>query len=123
MNKVLQTILTVSSVLFFLFIFYMVRVKKLELKYALTWVLTSFSFILLSLFPGILDALSALLHIKEPVNTLFISILFFLLLIAFTLTLALSRNANRVKTLAQELAILKLSLEKLKEELGRKEAE
>ena len=87
----------------------------MELRYALTWILTSFSFIILSVFPGVLRFVSDLLHIKEPVNTLFLSILFFLLVIVFTLTVALSRNANRVKTLVQELGILKMELEKMQQ--------
>ncbi len=116
MNKILQIIMIVSSSLFFLFIFNMVRVKRLELKYALTWILTSFSLILLSVFPQLLKFISNILHIKEPVNALFLSIIFFLLLIVFTLTMSLSRNANRVKTLTQEIGILKASIEKLEKE-------
>ncbi len=113
MNRILQIILAIASILFFIFIFNMVRNKRLELKYALVWILTSFGFIILSLFPGLLTFMSYILHIKEPVNTLFLSILFFLLVIVFTLTLSLSRNANRVKTLTQELGILKAYIEAL----------
>lgn len=115
MNIILQRILIVASCALFGYIFNMVRVKRLELRYALTWILTSFSFIILSVFPEVLRFVSSVLHIKEPVNTLFLSIIFFLLVIIFTLTLALSRNANRVKTLIQEVGIIKLELEKLKE--------
>jgi hypothetical protein len=114
MNNVLQIILIIASSAFFVYIFNMVRIKRLELRYALTWILTSFSFIILSVFPGVLRFVSKVLHIKEPVNTLFLSIIFFLIVIIFTLTLALSRNANRVKTLIQEVGIIKLELEKLK---------
>lgn len=113
MNRTLQIILILASTAFFAYIFNMVRIKRLELRYALTWILTSVSFIILSVFPGALKAVSKLLHIKEPVNTLFLSIIFFLIVIVFTLTLALSRNANRVKTLVQEMGILKLEIEKL----------
>ena len=119
MNRTLQVILVIASTLFFIFIFNMIRNKRLELKYALTWLLTSFSFIMLSLFPGLLNFISYILHIKEPVNTLFLSIIFFLLLIVFTLTVALSRNANRVKTLTQELGILKAYVEQLDEKKGQ----
>jgi len=114
MNSVLQIILIIASSALFIYIFNMVRVKRLELRYALTWILTSFSFIILSVFPKVLKFVSNVLHIKEPVNTLFLSIIFFLIVIIFTLTLALSRNANRVKTLIQEVGIIKLELEKLK---------
>lgn len=113
MNAVLQIILFSVSVLFCIFILSMIRDKKLELKFALTWLLTGFSFVMLSVFPGIAKIIAKLLHIKEPVNALFLSIIFFLLLIVFTLTIALSRNANRVKSLTQEIGILKLEIDKI----------
>lgn len=116
MNSILQIILIIASSALFVYIFNMVRIKRLELRYALTWILTSFSFIILSVFPRVLNFVSQVLHVKEPVNTLFLSIIFFLIIIIFTLTLALSRNANRVKTLIQEVGIIKLELEKLKKQ-------
>ncbi len=114
MNKILQGILILSSTLFFTYIFNMVRVKKLELKYALVWILTSFSFVILALYPHILRVFSDILHIIEPVNTVFLCIIFFLLAIVFTLTLSISRNANRVKTLTQEMGIIRMELEEMK---------
>lgn len=118
MSIFLQNLLIISSILFFLFIFRMVTRKKLELRYALTWMMTSFVFIVLSVFPQLLDLIAYLLHIKAPVNALFLAILFFLIVIVFVLTVAISRNANRVKTLTQEIGILKLQIEKL--ECGEK---
>ncbi len=115
MNNVLHIILIIASILFFAFIVNMVRSKRMELKYALTWILTSTSFVLLSIFPGILDVISEILHVKEPVNAIFLSVIFLLLVIVFTLTLALSRNSRRVKVLSQEIAIIKLKMENEKE--------
>lgn len=113
MNIRLQVIMVVASLFFLIFVIIMVRNKKIELKYTLTWLLTGLIFIILALFPGILKYLSVLMNIKEPVNTLFLSIIFLMLLIIFTLTVAISRNANRVKTLAQEIGIIKMKLDKL----------
>jgi hypothetical protein len=113
MNMRLQVIMIIASLLFLIFVVIMVRNKKIELKYTLIWLLTGLIFIVLALFPGILKYLSALMNIKEPVNTLFLSIIFFMLLIIFTLTIAISRNANRVKTLTQEIGIMKMKLDKL----------
>ena len=117
MNKVFQIILILGSTLSFLLILNMVRKKSLELKYALTWLITSFSFIVLALFPKIINFVSILLHIKEEVNALFLLILFFMLIIIYTLTIALSRSTNKITTLAQEIGLLKLDFEKLKNEI------
>jgi hypothetical protein len=91
----------------------MLRNKKIELKFTLSWLLTGICFLLFAIFPDLLRLLSNLLHIVEPVNTLFLFIIFLMVLIIFTLTIALSRNARRVKTLTQEIGIIKLELDKL----------
>ena len=113
MNTRLQIIMIAASLLFMGFVVVMIRNRKIELKYTLAWLLAGVSFLAMSLFPGLLVFISSLLNIVEPVNTLFLSIIFFMLLIIFTLTVALSRNANRVKTLTQEIGIIKMELERL----------
>ena len=118
MNQALQLILIVSSFLFFLLVFNMVRVKRLELRYAMPWILISLVLLFLPLFPKIIDGLSYLLHIKEAVNTVFLFIIFFLLLMDFTLTLSLSRNANKVKILVQEIGLLKQKQEALEKDVN-----
>lgn len=115
MNSRLQIIMILASLLFLGYIVLMLRNKKIELKYSLAWLLAGLSLLSTAVFPELLKTLSKLLNIIEPVNTLFLSIIFFILLIVFTLTIALSRNANRVKTLTQEIGILKMELERLKE--------
>jgi hypothetical protein len=116
MNIRLQIIMVIASALFLGFVVIMIKNKKIELKYTLTWLLTAAAFIVLSIFPETLVLLSQLLNIKEPVNTLFLSIIFFMLLIIFTLTLALSRNASRVKTITQEIGIIKMELSRLEKD-------
>lgn len=114
MTITLQRILIVGSTLFFIYIFNMVRTKKLELKYTLTWMITSIAFIILSSIPNALNFISKVLSIKSPMNALFFILIFFIILIIFSLTVALSRNSKRVRVLNQEIAILKLELEKLR---------
>ncbi len=113
MNTRLQIIMISASLLFLIYIILMLRNKKIELKYTLAWLLAGLSLLIVAIFPSVLRTLSDLLNIVEPVNTLFLCIIFFMLLIIFTLTIALSRNASRVKTLTQEIGILKLELRKL----------
>lgn len=113
-STVLRIILIIGSLGFFIFIMNMVRTKKLELKYALTWILTSLSFVLLSFFPEILYFIAAVMHIELPVNALYLCVIFLLLMIVFTLTVAVSRQALRIKTLVQEIGLLKETLERMK---------
>lgn len=114
MNSRLQIIMITVSLLFLCYIIFMLRSRKIELKYTLVWLLAGISLLVIAIFPGLLKLLSKMLNIIEPVNTLFLFIIFFMLLIIFTLTIALSRNATRVKTLTQEIGIIKMEIEKLK---------
>ena len=107
----LRTTLIIGSVLFFVFIINMVRTKKLELKYALIWILTSLSFIIMSVFPETVFMVAKVLEVEVASNALFLCIIFLLLLMVFALTVAVSRQASRTKRLVQELALLKAKLE------------
>jgi hypothetical protein len=118
MNKELQIIMIISSLLFLCYIILMLRNKKIELKFTLSWLFTGTCFLVFAIFPDLLRLLSNLLRIVEPVNTLFLFTIFFMLLIIFTLTIALSRNATRVKTLTQEIGILKMELKKLSDKMS-----
>ncbi len=111
MDRVLQLIIIVITLFFTFFIIRMVNKRKLQLKYTLTWILTSFIFLLIAVFPSILSSVSNMLHIVEPVNALFTILIFFLLLIIFSLTKAISNYSNKVKDLTQEVGILKNYLE------------
>jgi len=112
-NSRLQIIMIVASLIFLFYIVMMLRNRKIELKYTLAWLFAGLCLIIVAVFPGLLRLLSNLLNIVEPVNTLFLFIIFFLLLILFTLTIAISRNAIRVKTLTQEIGMLKMELDRL----------
>jgi len=94
----------------------MIRTRKFELRYALTWIFTSMSFIILSVFPDLIKIVSKILYIKEPVNTLFLFGIFFLLMIIFTLTVSFSSTVWKIKTLTQEIGILRMRIEELEKD-------
>lgn len=110
-SSTLRTTLIIGSILFFVFIINMVRTKKLELKYALIWIITSVSFIIMSVFPQTVYAVAKILEVEVASNALFLCIIFLLLLMVFVLTIAVSRQASRTKRLVQEVALLKAELE------------
>jgi len=110
-SSTLRIVLITGSALFFVFIINMVRIKKLELKYALIWLLTSFGFVVISIFPQPVFFLAGILKVEVPSNALFLCIISLLLLMVFALTIAVSRHACRIKKLIQELGLLKAELD------------
>ena len=116
----LQVILLVSSFLFLFIVINLIRKESLELKYSLTWLISGFSFLVLPLFPNILIYVSSMFGIVNPVNTLFLIGNIFLISIVFSFTVALSRNSARVRNLTQEVAFLRLEMDDLIKNLGKK---
>ena len=107
MNIILKIFLISFSSLFLLFVVGMVRKKHLELKYTLTWLAAAVVFVLIAVFDQIIPLLANLMSIKEPVNALFLIVFFFMLIILFTLSIAISKATERIRGLAQEIALLR----------------
>ena len=88
----------------------MIRKNKLELRYALLWMLMSVGVFVFACFPGLTKALANLLGIGTPINMLFFIGFCFALAIIFSLSVALSHLSNRAKKLTQEIALLRKEL-------------
>ena len=111
-----QIILITALVIVLFVIFNMVRKRKLELKYALAWLLCDIALIIIVCIPKLLDVLAALLGIQSPMNLVFFLGFIFALVFIFILTVSLSRVTAKVRRLAQMEALLRKELmEKEKE--------
>ena len=84
-----------------------VRNQKMKEKYAALWLIVGVIMIVLALFPKLLDALSRLVGIETPVNLLFLLAIIMLMGISLHLTLAISKITDDMRTLAEEVAIMK----------------
>lgn len=111
----LRIFLIVICLTFFGVVIFMLRRDKLNLKYTLVWLLTSFVMLLFSVFPEIAFAISALIGIVEPVNAVFLFAVLFILLILFTFTIIITRVSARIRKLAQDAALLEARLRELEQ--------
>ena len=94
----------------------MIRKRKLELKYALSWLIAIVFVLIMDCFPVLLTRLSYFLGIWAPVNMIFFLGFCFSLLIIFVLTVTLSRMSERVRKLAQAVALNEEKIELLMKE-------
>lgn len=83
----------------------LIRKRSLELKYALTWLFLGAVLLLVILVPGLLDTLSVALGIYSPMNMVFFLGFLFSIVVIFVLTMSLSNNSNRVRRMAQKIAL------------------
>lgn len=113
MTVKLQLIIGFFLVVALIAITNMIRQRKLELKYALSWLIAIVFVLVLDCFPILLTKLSAFLGIWAPVNMIFFLGFCFSLMIIFILTITLSRMSERVRKLAQAVALNEEKIEML----------
>lgn len=88
----------------------MIRSKKLELKYALSWLFVGVGILILDLCPVLVEDIAAVFGVAVPINMLFFLGFCFSLIIIFTLTVTVSRMSNKIKELTQEMALFENEL-------------
>lgn len=113
MRLVLQVFLIVCVLIFLAIIVHYLAKKKLNLRYSLVWLGTGLGMLVLAIFPQIATAVSGLVGIDTPVNTVFLFAGMFMLLIIFTLTIIVSHMNNQIYRLTQKQAILEKRVREL----------
>lgn len=99
---------TVASIAFILFL---LRRRQLRGKYALLWTAAAISLGLLAVFPGLLTRISEWLGVTYPPILFAVVAIGFLLVIVIQFSWELTRQEDRTRTLAEELALLRSELE------------
>ena len=110
----IQIVAIAVSLLLFLFIMYLIRSQRLKEEYSLLWIFFSLVFILLSFWRNGLDYVSEFLGVAYPPAALFMILLMAIFLILIEFSIIISKLADKNKSLAQEIGLLKLEMEKLK---------
>lgn len=106
MTTKIEVIIAVFVIVGLVYVINLVRRNKLELKYALSWIVIAILVLVLDLVPGFMGTLSDFLGIADPVNMIFFLGFAFSLVIILTLTVALSITASSVKRLNQKVGML-----------------
>lgn len=106
-----QIIAVTVSVLLFLFIVQLIRRGRLKEGYSLVWFCIALATVFLSMFAGLLDVLAHWLGITYVPAVLFVVMIGGLYVLGIHFSLLLHRFDRRIRTLAQEHAMLKQQLE------------
>lgn len=111
----IQTIAIVVSVFFLLLILYLIKNKRIKEEYSLLWIFFSIIFILFSVWREGLDYIAGLIGIAYPPAALFMVLLMAIFLILIEFSIIISKLADKNKTLAQEIGILRQELKKMQD--------
>ena len=102
----IQVLLIAFLLVLLIVIINMLRKRDLELKYVLVWMACDIALIILTCFPQLMRSLASALGIYSPMNMIFFLGFVFSLIIIFSLTVALSRVTEKVRKIAQIVAML-----------------
>jgi hypothetical protein len=116
------TILGVFGSLVVLFsLFEMLRRHRLREKYAVLWFFVAMGVLALAIFPGLLFGVADLVGVQVPANLLFFGASLVLLVMALQHSYELGRLEEKTRTLAEEVALLRLELGRLDQAPGSRD--
>lgn len=110
MDLRLRVIIIVTCICSVLFFFDFIRREKITLRISLPWLLCIAITCLLAIFPQLIDVVSYVLGIANPMNALFFCAIVFLITVVFFCYLTASKSSTRSVRLIQEVAILQCEL-------------
>ena len=105
MSAVFQVLLIFGAILMTYFILKKIRQSKLQIEYAIFWIIFSAILLIFSVFPFLVAFVTKLIGMELPVNFIFLLFILILILKAFFQTIETSALENKVRNLTQRLAI------------------
>ena len=113
MTSVLRAVLVVFSLLFVVAVLRLVSRGRLRLKYSLLWMGLGLVLMVCAVFPGLVSTVSRALGFGLASNFVFFVALVGLLGISLSLTVIVSRQAEMIRSLVQQVALLAKRVEEL----------
>lgn len=91
----------------------LMRTRRLREKYAAVWIALTLAVVLVGVFPRISYWLADLVGVQTPANLLFATAIVVLLGVCIQLSTEVSSLEEETRTLAEEVALLRLDVERL----------
>jgi len=99
-----------------LFTVELLRRNALREKYAVLWLLVALTGVVFTVFPNLLAGLAHRLGFQVPANLVFALAALVLLVVGMQLSLEVGRLEDRSQRLAEEVALLRLDIDRLEAE-------
>jgi hypothetical protein len=100
-----------GSVVTLALLFEMMRRQRLREKYAVFWVVVAVLTLVVAVVPGVLETAARIAGVAVPANLLFFIASMLLLVVSVQHSSELGRLEERTRTLAEEVALLRLQLQ------------
>ncbi len=90
---------------------WLLRSQRLREKYSVIWVVLVLGLVFLGFVPQVTQVLARLTGVTTPINLVFILAFLALLVVCIQLSLELSRLEETTRTVAEEVALLRLDVD------------
>ena len=110
----LRISLLVAIAIYMGLIIFLLRKKSLNLKYSLLWMFMAVVLLVMVAFPDLVAFFANLIGVASYINAIFMAFIFFILLLIVSLSSIVSKQSREIKTLIQNLALLKKEIEEIK---------
>ena len=113
----LRILLILGAIALFGMIVWLIKNKKIEVKYSIIWLAFSATMILFAVFPYLVLVLGDISGVANPVNFIFMTLFVFILLILLSVSAVISGFSTKIKRLAQANALLEKRVRELEKKL------
>lgn len=112
-----------GSVVILLSLFEMLRRHRLREKYALIWGVVALGALTVAAFPGLLTMATELIGLQVPSNLLFFVASLVIMVLTLQHSSELGRLEERTRTLAEDVALLQMEVERFSDREPRNPGE
>ena len=109
MSSSVRIVLLIGALLTFFYVIKGVKKSKFRARETFFWLLLSFIFVLLGIFPGIAEWAAKILHVSSPSNLVYLGVIFLLLIKIFTMDRNIAKTEHQMTELTQKIAIDRLN--------------
>ena len=111
----------IGSIIIIVVLFEMLRRQTLREKYAVLWFLIAVACLAIAVFPPILFGAANVLGVEVPANLLFFGASMVLMMLTLQHSYELGRLEEKTRTLAEDLAIVRMELDAVRERQDRRD--
>lgn len=108
-----QVVSIIAAVLVLLIIFSLVRAKKLQENYAVLWIISGFSLLIIAIFTDILNVVADIVGIYYPPAVLIPATIGIIVMLSLHFSVVISRLSQENRALSRKVALIEKDIEEL----------
>ena len=121
MDNRIQILAIIGSISLLIFIIILIRQHRLKEEYSLLWLFFTIFFIIFSFWRNGLEWISDFMGIAYPPAALFLILIMALFVIMIEFSLIISKQSERIKSIGQNIGLMKQEISELHEKLDLNE--